>query len=106
MQPPISISCASALAGDSCAAERLAGVCEGMAARFVAARGTAPEESRLEIRRAVGAILARLPHYRGETPLFVFAFSAMTWGLAARAQRGSERQEAASRDGAHAAEQG
>jgi hypothetical protein len=72
----------TALSGDAGAWERLVAVCQGMAARYVGARGPAPEESEAQIRSAVEAILASLPQYRGETPLFVFAFGAMARGLA------------------------
>jgi hypothetical protein len=72
----------SALGGDRRAFDRLFDVCFGMAARFVRARSVSPEESQEQIRHALEAIFHRLPDYRGEAPLFVFAFVAMTWSLA------------------------
>jgi hypothetical protein len=86
----------AALGGDAAAFERLAGVCEGIAARFVATRGLAPERSQEQVRRACEAILAALPGYGGETPLFVFAFGALIRGAvpqdAAFAARPGSRQ--------------
>jgi hypothetical protein len=72
----------AALGGDRRAFDRLFDVCFGMAARFVRARHVSPEESQQQIRQALEAIFSRLPDYRGEAPLFVFAFVAMTWSLA------------------------
>jgi len=72
----------TALSGDARAWERLVAVFQGMAARYVSARGPAPEEREAQVRSALAAILESLPQYRGETPLFVFAFGAMARGLA------------------------
>jgi hypothetical protein len=76
----------AALAGDRRAFDRLFDVCFGMASRFVAARPGPPEEFQERVRQAVRAIFSSLPQYRGQTPLFVFAFVAMTWSLAPQAQ--------------------
>ena len=84
----------AALAGDRRAFDRLFDACFGMAARFVEARADSPGESQERIRHALRALFARLPDYRGETPLFVFAFVAMTWSLAPP-QRGARAQESA-----------
>jgi hypothetical protein len=72
----------TALSGDARAWERVVALCEDMAARYVSARGPAPEESAAQVRSALEAVLVSLPQYRGETPLFVFAFGAMARGLA------------------------
>jgi hypothetical protein len=48
------------------------------------------------------AIFSSLPQYRGQTPLFVFAFVAMTWGLAPQAPVARPRPDAEPRAAAAA----
>jgi hypothetical protein len=72
----------AALGGDRRAFDRLFDLCFGMAARFVESRAASRDQAQAQIRHALRAIFARLPDYRGETPLFAFAFVAMSWSLA------------------------
>jgi hypothetical protein len=72
----------AALGGDRRAFDRLFDLCFGMAARFVESRAASRDEAQAQVRHALRAIFARLPDYRGETPLFAFAFVAMSWSLA------------------------
>jgi hypothetical protein len=72
----------AALGGDRRAFDRLFDLCFGMAARFVESRAGSRDQAQAQIRHALRALFARLPDYRGETPLFAFAFVAMSWSLA------------------------
>ena len=81
----------AALGGDVRAFHRLFDACFEMTARFVSTRETARTEVQGQIRRGMREIFVRLPEYRGETPLFVFAFAILTASPATPSAAPAER---------------